>query len=499
VKPYILGIDIGTSACKCCVIDTSGNIVTTKSSEYSIIAHKNGAAVQDPDIWFQALIRTLADIQKSGDIELNEIIAVGTTGQMRGLNFLGANGKAVAHSILWNDTRCVSEAEQLNKTHHDMLKKITFNPINTMCTLPKILWVMKNEPDIWNKTSQFIYPKDYINYRLTEKIATDHSDASGSSIYDFKNNAWSDEIIKEFKLDKNKFPKILNSFDVLGGLSKKAAEKSGLNVGIPVVVGGSDATVELFSIGVVDDSQCKVRLGSSCGISIVVDETQHGHNMDHYCWKPVTMDGIIRDINTRFCAQSVRWLRDVFYSELPKTGETYQIIDREAKSVESGAQGLIFHPYLQGEDAPYWDTTLTGSFTGINSGHQRKHFARAVFEGVAFSLKDVISTYPNIYANCDTFKIIGGGTKSKTWLSIIIDVLGKDAIIPKNGDAAYGACLIALSSTLLSKTLDITQTIIDKNVQIIKPNKKNHEFYDQQFKKYKKLAHNLTLSQLEKA
>ncbi len=439
---YVLGIDIGTSAMKCCVTALSGEMASGQTVEYSPLVKDDGTVEQHPDEWYHALTAALKQI--GARLDLSKIGAICATGQMRGLTLISHDGQPVANSILWNDTRCEEEAEELRKRHDDLLKRITCNPINTMCTLPKIIWLKKRYPERWERTFQFIYPKDYINFKLTGQIATDHSDASGSSVYDFRSNGWSKEIMDRLGLEPEKFPKIVGSFDPCGIVSAKASAETGLREGIPVFTGGSDATVELYTTGVRDDTQCKIRLGSSCGISIVVKEDQWHAGLDHYCWKPVTGRDIVLDINTRFCAQSVKWLRDVFYSEYPKTPETYDLIDREAETVPPGSEGLIYHPYLQGEDAPYWNTQLRGMFHGICATHERRHFARAVLEGVAFSIKDVLETYADVYRNCGAYLLIGGGAKSGVWGRIIADVLGRDARTPRYGDAAYGACLIAL-------------------------------------------------------
>jgi len=439
---YVLGVDIGTSAMKCCVLALSGELVSSRAIEYSPVVKDDGTAEQHPDEWYRALQAALRYI--GAQIELSRIDAVCLTGQMRGLTLIGSGGKPVTNSILWNDTRCDEEAEELREQHWDYLKRITYNPINTMCTLPKILWLKKQYPELWEVTNQFVYPKDYINFKLTGQICTDHSDASGSSIYDFSANGWSKDIIDRFGLEMEKFPKIVGSFEPCGKLTAKVAGQTGLREGIPVFTGGSDATVELYAIGVRDDTHCKIRLGSSCGISVVVDEKQWHVGLDHYCWKPVTGRDIALDINTRFCAQSVKWLRDVFYSEYPKSPETYDLIDREAAMVPPGAEGLIYHPYLQGEDAPYWNTQMRGMFHGIRSTHERRHFARAVLEGVAYSIKDVLDTYADVYRNCNAYLLVGGGAKSSVWSQIMADVLGKNVLIPSQGDAAYGACLIAI-------------------------------------------------------
>lgn len=478
---YVLGVDIGTSSVKCCVTGVDGKPICVQSTEYIPVMIADGTVEQHPDIWYEALISTLNQVNICVDI--HRISAVCLTGQMRGLTLIGHNQKPVANSILWNDTRCGEEVKTLRECNGEMLKRVTYNPINTMCTLPKILWLKKYHPELWKRTYKFLYPKDYINFRLTGRIATDHSDASGSSVYDFKLGGWSEQVIACFDLEADKFPEILNSFDIWGMVSAVAAAETGLREGIPVFTGGSDATVELYAIGVLDDTQCKIRLGSSCGISIVVKDEQWHTGLDHYCWKPVTGQDIVLDINTRFCAQSVKWLRDVFYSECPKTSDTFALIDREAATVPAGTEGLIYHPYLQGEDAPYWNTRLRGMFHGMNANHERRHFARAVLEGVALSIKDVMETYADIYRNCCNYMAVGGGSRSDIWMQIIVDALSQNAMVPKYGDAAYGACLIALKG--LGKPEPTRQAVC-----IVKADPQSTRRYECNYEVYKAIVTN---------
>ena len=480
---YILGIDIGTSSCKCCAMSMAGNIEASASIPYDILSDEPGAAMQDPEVWYDAAKRAIGKIFSV--IGPDGIRAVSVTGQMRGLTFIGEDGFPAGQSILWNDTRCEKEVREL-APYAKMLDRVTYNPVNTMCTLPKILWAKKNMAGIWEKTAKLIFPKDYINLRFTGSIATDHSDASGSSAYDFVSGGWSQEVIDEFGLESDKFPKILKSTEIMGHVSRHAEKETGIRCGTPVLAGGSDATVELVSLGVTDQKQCKIRLGSSCGISTVAASYDTNEHRNHYCWKPALGEGIVLDLNTRFCAQSVKWLRDVFYSGFPKEDETFAEIDRLAGGVAPGAEGLIFHPYLHGEDAPYWDMSLKGKFTGIGLSHTREHFARAVFEGIAFSIKDVLETFPKAYEKCEEYKVTGGGIKSPVWLKIVADVVGKKMTMPKNGDASYGACILALHA--LGTPRDVICGILEKDTRTLSPDAENVGIYTQRFAEYKKLA-----------
>jgi xylulokinase len=482
---YLLGIDIGTSGCKSCIIDNEGKLIASASHEYNPLIIKQGWIEQDPTTWYKAVLATLSKL--SDNFNLKNIIAIGVAGQMRGLTFIDNSGNFIRNSILWNDLRNVDEVDEINKKYSDVIQKITKNPLNTMCTLPKVLWIMRNEPDNWNKTFKIIFPKDYINFKLTGNLQTDLSDASGTSFYDIKEQNWSDKILEIFLISRDKLPEVCQSTSVIGEVSMEASNETGIPKGVPVIAGGSDSTVESFSIGLVNSSQCKIRLGTSGAISTIVDNIDNLNNNKYYCWSYSFQNRWMLDTNTRSCAQAVKWLRDVFYKEKPKTGNTYDEIDREAQSVPVGSEGLIFHPYLLGEDAPYWDSGLKGCFSDISVNHERRHFARAVYEGTAFALKDAMSTFGNIADGFSENIFIGGGAKSSCWLSVIADVLGIDGKVTVNTDAALGASMLAGISTGVFSSAEEAIHLCSKIEKYVSYNRENHKIYDDLFYEYKRI------------
>ena len=484
MKNYILGIDIGTNSCKSCIIDENGKLVAHESHDYNPLIIKEGWIEQNPYTWYEAVLSSLQKLSRK--IDLKKITAVGIAGQMRGLTFIGNSGNIIRNSILWNDLRNVEEVDEINKNYPDLIQEITKNPLNTMCTLPKLLWVIKKEPHVWEKTGKIIFPKDYINFKLTGKINTDLSDASGSSFYDLKKQNWSDEILDIFSISKNKLPDILQSTTITGKISKRASEETGIRKGVAVISGGSDSTVESFSIGLINSNQCKIRLGTSGAISTITDDIDKISNNKYYCWSYLFHNKWMIDTNTRSCAQSVKWLRDVFYKDKPKTNRTYNIIDKEARDIDIGSEGLTFHPYLLGEDAPYWDNRLKGFFLNISINHQRPHFARAVYEGTAFSLKDALSTISKLKNNFNENIFIGGGTKADCWLSILADVLGIDGKIAKIADAALGASMLAGIGTGIFNDYEEAIKLCINTKKHIYHNKNNHIVYNNLFKEYKK-------------
>lgn len=446
MRHCLLGIDIGTSGCKCTVIDADGTMIAEASSGYGTAALNPGWSEQRPDDWYSSIVHSIRTISRDDASAVRDITAIGLTGQMRGITLIGDTGTVLRDSILWNDNRCESEVQEILDKHADFIHTVTHNPLNTMCSLPKLLWIMKHEPEIWRLARAMIYPKDYIAYRLTGSLHTDHSDASGSSLYDLSSRTWSQEILGLFSIPLEKLPAIVSSTSVIGGLTPQAAKETGLREAVPVVAGGSDAITELFAAGILSPRQCKLRLGSSGALSTAVHSLDDSSASRHYRWSYIEPNTWMIDINTRSCAQSVEWLCVVFYGFQHSKGDRsllYSIIEKEASSVSAGSDGLFYHPYLMGEDAPYWDPKLRAGFWGITSGHTRSHFARAILEGTAYALRDARNAMGKEADGFDEYIFVGGGVKNRLWVSIVADVLGVDAVISLNASASTGAAMLA--------------------------------------------------------
>ncbi len=483
----LLGIDIGTGSCKCCLMQADGTITGQVSQEYSPSHPKPGWVEQNPVDWYVAAIDCLQQLEAITGISIEQINAVGLTGQMRGLTLLNEDGAAIRPSILWNDQRCEQEVSDLQAGYRNLLQRITHNPLNTMCTLPKLLWIFRHELETWQRAATLLYPKDYIGFRLTGQRATDHSDASGSSFYDLKKQTWSEEILHEFNIAKEKLPGILPSTSVLGTVSEQAHQETGLRQGIPVAVGGSDATVEMLAIGIENQKQCKVRLGTSGAQSTVVDRLANHEGTSYYLWSYLQPGRWMVDINTRCCADSTMWLKDIFYTEAASSEEAYRLIEKEAARAPVGSDGIFFHPYLLGEDAPYWEPHLRGSFFGLAKAHKREHLARAVLEGTGFALRDARRELGELADDFSEHIFVGGGTRNATWLGIVADILGIDGGVAGDVDASYGAAM--LGGIAAGVFADVNQAVetCSHIRSTVRHDRDNHIAYNQLFHKYVRL------------
>ncbi len=488
MKRYLLGIDIGSGSCKASIMDDAGGIVGTASREYAPLCLRTGWFEQDPRDWLQAAVVCLQAAAKRAGIQPREISAVGATGQMKGATFIGRKGQIVRNSILWNDLRSVEEVRELRIRCGELLSGISFNPLNTTSTFAKALWLQKNEPSNWEATSKIAFPKDFIAFSLTGSVQTDLTEASGFCFFDARSQRWCpDEVLQRLCFPKEKLPDVVLPTRVVGGVSAEAAELTGLRPETPVVAGASDATAESLAIGLMAPHQCKIRLGTAGALVTVVDDLGLVEKGKYYVWSYFTPGRWMLDNNTRSCAQATTWFRSVFLKDIVSSEDAYRRCAEEADSVPVGSEGLFFHPYLLGEDSPYWDTRLTGSFFGFQAGHTRAHFARAVYEGTAYALRDAGSAYGDLSKRFSEYIMVGGGTKNPVWTSIIADVLGVSASIPLHSDAAMGACMLAAIGTGVFRDY---REAIEKCVRAgtqVHCDAARHREYDALFERYRSM------------
>lgn len=482
---YILGIDIGTSGCKLVLLDEAGNLNKTIHKELFPITKSDGTVEQNPNDWYLAITDCLREMRLYDNINLENIVAIGVTGQMQGISVVDENCEPIRNSILWNDIRNEVETAEIREKYQGVFEKIIGYSLSTGLTLSKILWLKRHEPENWEKTFKFLHSSNFIIAKLTGRMSADNNNIGQSGLNDIRTNSWSMELIKKFGVETDKVPELICCFEVVGTITEKAAQESGLRVGTKVIAAGGDSGAESFSISLADSDRMKVRLGTAGDMNVVLHESKLDQDSLHGL-RDVMPGFLLIGAYTRACAFSIKWARSLFYSEMASDESTYIQMDDDASHIPLGSDGLIYYPYLYGEASPYFSSTITAKFHGMRGGMERSHFVRAVYEGVSFSIRDVIRSTPE-FKFAKQYVLVGGGTKSKLWVSIIADVLGHDLLIPKNCDAAYGAALIAGDGAGIWNG----RTLANQNVAdhiLIKHVPENHQIYNGQFEKYLEFA-----------
>jgi xylulokinase len=331
--------------------------------------------------------------------------------------------------------------------------------------------------------------KDYVRYRFTGQYQTDIYDAIGTQLYDVAGGCWSDELCALLELDPAMLPSLAPAQTISGALLPDAAADCGLLAGIPVAVGSGDSVVEAFSIGATHPGACIVKIGTAANVNLVTSIPRPSRQSITY--RHVVDDTWFTITATNSGASTMRWFRDTFcrleVEQANREGiSVYELIDRLADGAPPGANGLLFHPYLNGERTPYWNPHLRGDFVGISAQHNAHHFARAILEGVAFSLKDCLQVVQNLGEPLKKFYLVGGGAKSKLWRQVICDVLGVPLVKPSVEDAALGAALLAGVAVGVSCDWESDE-------ETLYPDDATRQLYDDTFAVYRDIARDLAV------
>ena len=445
---YYIGLDVGTSSVKALLVSQNGEVVRSATPEYPFQTPKPMWAETDPDVWWDATqqaIRTLLE-----EVNPEEIAAVGLTGQMHGMVALDGKGQVLRPCIMWNDQRSYQECEEItSKVGKSEVLKITGNPVLAGFTAPKILWVQKNEPEVFSAIDKIVLPKDYVRYKLSSEFFTDVSDASGTSLLDVGSRSWSPEMLDALGWSGQWMPEVTESTEATAKVSAEASASTGLPVGIPIIAGGGDQAAQAVGCGIVREGLVSATLGTSGVVFAQSDEYRvepEGklHAFCHAVPGKWHLMGVMLS-----AAGSFQWYKNQLGSEEQKSEDAggpnaYDSLTAGAESVPAGSEGLIFLPYLSGERTPHPDPHARGCFIGLSVRHEKRHLTRAVLEGVTFGLNDSLELMRGLGVNPEEIILSGGGTRSALWKQMLADVFSsRCSMVNALEGAAYGAAVLA--------------------------------------------------------
>lgn len=441
MKPVSIGIDLGTSGLKAIALTPEGQTVAETQASYPLLTPRPGWTEQNPSDWLEATQKTLKGLAQKLAEQGYTPIALGLSGQMHGMVPLDKEGKVVRPAPLWNDQRTAQACAEIEAAipRRDLIQR-TGNPAVTGFQLPKLVWLRQAEPQNYARTTLILLPKDYLAFALTGKAATEPSDASGIGALKLASQNWDSDIIQALDIKPSVFPEVIPSHAVVGGLTSDWATATGLPQGLPVIAGAGDNAGAAIGLGL---SSARPGVGSvSLGTSGVIfapleiptpDPEGRIHLFCH-------ADGGYHFLGvTLAAAGSLQWYRDKLAPGVP-----FDALMQEAEAIPAGSEGVSFMPYLAGERSPHLDPDLRGAWLGLSLAHGRGHLTRAILEGVAFSLKDVMEVM-NPLTSVHRLLTIGGGARSELWLSIVGSVLGVALEKPELEEGpARGAAILGL-------------------------------------------------------
>lgn len=444
---HVLGLDVGTSSSKCLIVDETGSVVASADAPHEIHRPREGWSEQDPENWWQAGTIAIRSALKNAGMIGAEISAVGLSGQMHGSVFLPKNPDpatvaALRPALLWNDQRtaaqCLTIAEAAGGV--EALVQRTGNAALTGLTAPKILWLREQEPAHFAQLATVINPKDYVRFRLTGDLATDVGDASGFGVFDPRERTWCEPLLRALDLDPAILPRVVDSHEVVGQITRWAAEQTGLAEGTPVVAGSGDQMTGAIGTGIVTPGLVSATLGTSGVVFAHLGNTLAES-------LPSTLQTMCSGVAGEWCtygctlsaAGALHWYRDALAGH-----ESFQTLDREADRIAPGADGLLFLPYLTGERSPVSDPQARGAFIGLTARHTRGHLTRAVLEGVALTMRAMLDLIRSMGVSPSEVRLAGGGAKSDLWSRILAAAFGCPTVRLETVEgSAYGAALLA--------------------------------------------------------
>jgi xylulokinase len=494
-----LGIDIGTSGTKTLAMSAKGKILASASAEYPCYHPKPMWSEQDPEDWWQAVVKTVRAVVKQAKLKPADVRAIGLSGQMHGSVFLDKNNKVVRRALLWNDQRTAAECEEIEKRAGGRKKLIEMvaNPALTGFTAPKILWLRNKEPKNFEKTVKVLLPKDEIRRRLTGEFATEVSDASGMLLLDVVHRRWSKELLAKLDLDESLLGKCYESSDITGKLTSETAKLLGLSTDCIVVGGAGDCAAGAVGNGIVKSGVLSTSIGTS-GVVFVhsdtpqVDPEGRLHTFCHAVKGKWHMMGV-----TLAAGGSLQWFRNAVCKTLmteakKKKIDAYDVLTEEAAVTPPGAEGLLFLPYLAGERTPHADPNARGAFVGLTMAHTRGHMTRAIMEGVTYSLRDCLEIIEERGVGVKQVRASGGGARSPFWRQMQADVFGKTVVsMAADEGPGYGVALLAAVGAGEFKDVPEACEATVKTTGQTKPVAAARKAYDNGFPVYQSLYRSL--------
>ena len=474
---YLLGIDFGGGASKSTLLSEEGKIVAESTTEYPTLYPKPGWTEQNPDDWFSAACKNIKNVLNKSGVNSSDIVAVSLDAATHTAVLMDEDFNVLRPAIYWTDTRSTDEVKYLKDNYLDIIKSQMLHTPDTIWTLPELLWVKNNEPETWSKVRKIVFAKDYVRHKLTGDYVTDFIEAEGSMLFDFNTMDWSKDLCGILDIDTSMLPTLVKPTDIAGNITAQASEITGLAKGTPVLCGTTDTVMEVFASGAVKKGQMTLKLATAGRICVVTDKPYPDTNIINYTH---VIDGLYYPgTATKSCAASYRWYRDTF-------GDDYKALDDGASKIPVGADGLVFHPYLNGELTPYANPKLCADFIGVRASHTKAHFTRAVLEGVAMSMLDCRIALEELGIPHDSEAvIIGGGGKSPLWRQIVSDALGMTFIEKKYSDSSLGSAMLAGVVIGIFQTPEKAVEQCNETVSKTVPNIENTKKYEKLFKKYK--------------
>lgn len=475
---YMIGVDIGTTSTKSVLYNMRGEIIAVHHKEYPLLTPHSDIAEQDVQQIFDAVIETIAHVVKISGAKVEEIAFVSFSSAMHSLILMDESHQPLTNSITWADNRSYKYSELLNREHDGLsIYQRTGTPIHPMSPLSKLMWFKHEDVDTFRAANKFIGIKGYVFFKLFNRYVEDYSILSATGLFNINTLDYDESVLELLGLTKDNFSEAVDTTEVITGLNTEYAKLMGISPDTPFVIGASDGVLSNLGVDAFKPGEVAVTIGTSGAIRTVIDAPKTDAHGRLFCYAltkdkwviggPVNNGGVV-----------LRWIRDEFASSEVETAkrlgiDSYEVLTKIAERVPPASNGLIFHPFLAGERAPYWNANVRGSFFGLTLSHKKEHMIRAALEGVIFNLYTVfIALGVLMDGEVKTLKATGGFAKSALWRQMMADIFEHEVIVPESVESS---CLGAVTLGQVALGIKPDFSHISDMVGVTKPHKPIHE------------------------
>jgi xylulokinase len=434
--PYVMGIDLGTTTCRCAIFDLYGFEIASAYRETQVRYPRPLWAEVDPESWWSSTVAVVREALDRSGLTSTQIAGVGLSGLMHAPVLLDGEGQPLVPAMLWMDQRCAPQCETMGREQLALGASKTTTPcFSPMQTAPKLRWLADTQPELLARARELLLPKDFVRYRLTGAICTDPTDASGTGLFDHGRGEWDWAAVQLTHMPEDILPPIRPSWALAGHITLDAARATGLAPGMVVAVGGGDTSCTLTGAGALAAGEVCIYLGTAAWIALMDGAAQDGRPS-------------VRSFSaTATTGAALRWVRDLL-AGTARAGEadSYDTLTRQAADVTPGAEGLFFLPHLMGERGPQADPLARGALIGLTLRHSRPQIVRAILEGTAFHLRRLLEAQASDHQLADSPEAgvaCGGAARSPLWMQLLADITHMALRVPAVVEAGVlGAAIL---------------------------------------------------------
>ncbi|MCZ2258100.1 FGGY-family carbohydrate kinase [Sporosarcina sp. G11-34] len=487
---YILAIDAGTTKLKVILFDENGSAVDSAVTHVDYMQPEADWFEMDMNHLWEKLETLVKELLIHSNIHPASVISIGITGQGEGCWLVDGDFQPVRNAILWLDKRAASDLKNLQDDVLQAYKNISFSSLVPGATIALLKWLDMHEPLALNRAAYCLSCKDWLRYKLTGAIRSDFSDAS-TSMLDLQTAQISAEVFELIGIQHRQSLVAPLSYgsEVAGLVSKEASFLTGLVEGTPVITGVLDIVANALGCGAIGEGDVSVTIGTTCSSQVILNKLPGNASQVGSVLCGATENQYIHMVGSMAGTPNMDWLARELYGidlhDKEKATNFFTLVDKEIKAVEVGAKGVVYHPYIMtGERAPFYNPYAVAQFFGIHSKTTKEHLSRAVYEGIAFSIKDCL------HLNIEKKRIIlsGGASNSEILPQIVADCLGVEVVkLVGKEQTAKGVFMLAAVQSGIVNSLE---EAIHKTTHIaasFQPNMENHRRYNELFHLYKNL------------